>query len=99
MIKLETVSTPSGKVQRRKALIVSPTLLALPEDQRPSAVLACCSCPAGSWNLDEVGLACHCAVRRYVSWVPKQKMLILCDDREAALAETDPDKGASAAAA
>lgn len=92
MPEYETVKTPFGDLRRRHAPITSPTLLALPETRKPSDVLSCTSCPAGSWNLDESGLACHCAARRYVSWLPTQKMLILCDDREAALTEQEPDE-------
>lgn len=87
MPDFETIKTPVGDLRRRHAPITSPTLLASAETKRPSDVLCCTSCPAGSWYLDEAGLACHCAARRYVSWLPNQKMMILCDDREAALAE------------
>ena len=93
MAEFETITHPFGKVKRRHAPIESPTLLALPEDQQPPRVLGCTSCPAGSWYLDESGLACHCQIRRYVSWQPKQKTIIPCDDREQAL--KDEEDGAS----
>lgn len=94
MPAFESLKMPFGSVRRRHAAITSPTLLALAEDKRPSVVLACVTCPAASWTLDETDLACHCAARRYVSWLPKQKMFILCDDREAAIGELDkPEDG------
>lgn len=77
------------RVQRRKAPITSSTLLAFPEAARPKPELACATCPAGSWYYDGETLACHCAARRYVSWVPSQKPILVCDDREAALADLD----------
>ncbi|WP_374943152.1 hypothetical protein [Sphingomonas sp.] len=85
MPQFETITLPFGKVKRRHAPIKSPTLLALPESERPKPVLGCMTCPAGGWYLDEDALACHCAIRRYVSWLPGQKAIILCDDREQAL--------------
>ena len=85
MAEFETITLPLGRVKRRYAPVKSPTLLALPEEMQPPPVLGCASCPVGSWYLDEDALACHCAVRRYVSWLSKQKAIILCDDREQAL--------------
>lgn len=89
MAEFETISLPFGKVKRRHAPIKSPTLLALSENDRPTPLLGCTTCPDGSWYFDEDGLACHCAVRRYVSWLPKQKAIILCDDREQALKDEE----------
>lgn len=89
MAEFETITLTFGKVKRRYAPIKSPTLLALPEDERPTPLLGCTTCPAGSWYLDEAGLACHCEIRRYVSWRPKQKAIILCDDREQALEDEE----------
>lgn len=93
MPQFESMKFPFGSVRRRHAPVVSPTLLALPESVRPPAILACGTCPAGSWYQDEERLACHCAARRYVSWLPEQKAIALCDDREAALAERDSEDG------
>jgi len=89
MPQLETLTFPFGKAKRRHAPIISPTLLALPQAARPAPLLACTTCPAGSWYHDEERLACHCTARRYVSWLQNQKMIALCDDREAALIEQD----------
>ena len=89
MAEFETITLPFGKVRRRYAPVESPTLLALPDKLKPPPVLGCASCPAGSWYMDEDTLACHCAVRRYVSWLPKQKAIILCDDREQALKDEE----------
>lgn len=85
--RFETVKLPFGPAKRRHAPITSPTLLAMPEAARPTPVLGCTTCPAGSWYHDGDMLACHCAARRYVSWLPSQKIIALCDDRETALAE------------
>lgn len=89
MPKFETVHFPFGKVERRCAPIVSPTLLALPESVRPAAICGCMTCPAASWYHDEERLACHCRARHYVSWLSGQKVIPLCDERETALAEKD----------
>jgi len=90
MIEYETLTFGPAKVRRIHAPITSPTLLALADAARPAPLLACTSCPDGSWNLDEDNrLACHCAARRYVSWATNQKMIAMCDDREAALTEQD----------
>lgn len=89
MPQFEILTLSFGKVKRRHAPVVSPTLLALPETLRPEPGLACCSCPAGSWYHDEERLACHCVARRYVSWLKGQKLIALCDDREAALIELE----------
>ena len=57
---------------------------------RPKPVVACAACPNGSWSLNEkLRLTCQCAARRYVSWTSTTDGLILCDDREAALAENE----------
>ena len=93
MPKFESVTFPFGSARRRHAPIVSPTLLALLESVGPTPVLACLTCPAGGWYHDEERLACHCAARRYVSWLPEQKPITLCDGREAALAEQDAEDG------
>ena len=91
MLEYETLTFGLAKVKRIHAPITSPTLLALPEAARPAPLLSCTSCPVGSWYLDEKErLACHCAARRYVSWMTNQKMIALCDDREAALMELVP---------
>lgn len=90
MPEFETLTFPFGEAERRHAPITSPTLLALPEAARPDPLLACATCPAGSWYHDEERLACHCAARRYISWIEGQKMIALCDDREAALMEQQP---------
>ncbi|RYY28392.1 MAG: hypothetical protein EOP62_04150 [Sphingomonadales bacterium] len=87
MLLFETVHLPIGDVKRYHAPVSSPTLLALPDTARPEDALACASCPAASWNYIEDHLTCHCAARRYVSWLPKQQIILLCDDREAALEE------------
>ncbi len=90
MADFETFRLSCGSVKRRRAPVVSPTLLALPEAVRPAPILACTTCPAGSWYHDDgEQLACHCAARRYVSWASQQRLLILCDDREAALKEQE----------
>ena len=94
MPTFEALDTPLGHVRRRSAPVISPTLLAVADDKRPNIILSCTTCPAASWTLDETQLACHCATRRYVSWLPQQKMIVLCDDREAALAELDQTDGA-----
>jgi hypothetical protein len=85
----ETMTFPFGDVRRRHAPIKSPTLLTLPESERPDSILACATCPAGRWYHDEDRLACHCRERRYVSWLPEQKAMVLCDDREQVLADLD----------
>lgn len=85
----ESMTFPFGKVRRRHAPIKSPTLLALPASARPDAILGCLTCPAASWNHDQDRLACHCRAHRYISWLPVQKAIVLCDEREAALAEAD----------
>jgi hypothetical protein len=90
MDQFEVLTFTFGTVRRRHASIASPTLLALPEAARPASLLACASCPAGSWYHDEERLACHCAARRYVSWLKGQRMIALCDDREVALMEQEP---------
>lgn len=90
MSQFEILTFAFGEAKRRQAPITSPTLLALPEAARPAPLLACATCPAGSWYHDEERLACHCAARRYVSWLKGQKMIALCDDREAALVEQAP---------
>ena len=92
MPEYESLKFPFGSVRRRHAPITSPTLLALPESARPAPIAACASCPAGSWYHHEERLACHCAVRRYVSWLLNQKAIVLCDEREAALAELDHEQ-------
>ena len=92
MPEFESIKFPFGSVRRRRAPITSPTLLALPDSARPVPILACATCPAGSWYHDEEHLACHCAARRYVSWLPKQKAITLCDDRETALAEQEANR-------
>ncbi len=85
----ETMTFPFGEVKRRHAPITSPTLLALPEAERPDTIVACTTCPAGRWYHYEDHLACHCRERRYVSWLPKQSPMVLCDDREQILADLD----------
>lgn len=85
--EFETLNFPFGPARRRHAPIKSPTLLALPAESRPAPILACATCPVASWYHDERHLACHCSARRYVSWLPKQAAIALCDDREAALLE------------
>jgi len=89
MPQFETLQFSFGPAMRRQASVTSSTLLALPESSRPEPILACATCPAGSWYHDGEQLACHCAARRYVSWLPRQKAIALCDDRETALAERD----------
>ncbi len=92
MPQFETITLPFGQVRRRHAPIKSSTLLALPENKLPPAALACATCPDGSWYMVEDALACYCAARHYVSWLLKQKAIILCDDRERALGdEADQD--------
>lgn len=88
-IVYETMTFSFGEVRRRHAPITSPTLLTLPESKRPDPIAACPSCPAGKWSHDEERLACHCRERRYVSWMPTQSPLVLCDDREQVLADLD----------
>lgn len=83
----ETMTFPFGDVRRRHAPLKSPTLLTLPETVRPDTILACTTCPASSWYHDEAGLVCYCKERRYVSWLPEQKAIVLCDDREQMLME------------
>ncbi|MES2095300.1 MAG: hypothetical protein V4459_00930 [Pseudomonadota bacterium] len=86
----ETMTFAFGDVKRHHAPIKSPTLLTLPETERPDTILACTTCPAGRWYFDEDHhLACHCRERRYVSWRAKQKAIVLCDDREELLEELD----------
>lgn len=86
----ETVNSPGGALPRRHAPITSAILLALPEGQRPKPVVACVTCPNGSWSLSEkLRLTCLCAARRYMAWTPTTDGLIMCDDREAALAAQD----------
>lgn len=99
MLLYETVHLPIGDVKRFHASIISPTLLAVPEKTQPEEGIACTTCPNGSWNLIEDHLSCYCAVRRYVSWLPKQKPMFLCDDREAALKEEDAARSDVAQAA
>lgn len=90
MAKMENLKTPDGALPRRSAPITSPLLLSLPETKRPKPVVACVTCPNGSWSLSEKArLTCLCAARRYMAWTPTTDGLILCDDREAALAEQD----------
>ena len=90
MAKMENLTTATGSLPRRKGPITSPILLALPADQRPRPVVACTTCPNGSWSLSEKRrLTCLCAARRYMAWTPTTDGLILCDDREAALAEQE----------
>ena len=90
MANMENLTTTAGPLPRRKAPIISPILLAIPEDQRPKPVVACATCPNGSWSISEkLRLTCLCAARRYMAWTPTTDGLIMCDDREAALAEQD----------
>ena len=90
MTEMENLTTATGSLPRRHAPITSPVLLALSEDQRPNAVVACVACPNGSWSLSEkLRLTCLCAARRYMSWTPTIDGLIMCDDREVALAELE----------
>lgn len=90
MAKMESLTTADGSLRRRHAPITSAILLALSEAQRPKPVIACTSCPNGSWSLSEkLRLTCLCAARRYMAWTPTTDGLIMCDDREAALAEQD----------
>ena len=88
MDKTETLNTSAGPLTRRKAPITSAVLLALRADQRPKPVVACPTCPNGTWSLSEkLVLTCLCAARRYVAWTPTTDGLVMCDDRELALAE------------
>ena len=88
MPEFEFIKFPFGDVKRRVAEVKSPTLLATPQDALPPAV-ACATCPSGSWYYTDEQLACHCKARHYVSWKQKSKGVLVCDDREAALAEID----------
>ena len=90
MAEIENVTTPNGALPRRHAPVTSAILLALPESQRPKPVIACMTCPDGSWSISEkLRLTCLCAARRYMAWTPTTDGLIMCDDREAALAERE----------
>jgi hypothetical protein len=90
MAKMEYLKTEIGSLPRRSAPITSPILLSLTQEQRPNTVVACTTCPNGSWSLSEqLCLTCLCAARRYTAWTPSTDGLILCDDREATLAEQD----------
>lgn len=90
MATKETVTTPGGALPRHRAPVTSAILLALPEGQRPKPVVACVTCPNGSWSLSEkLRLTCLCAARRYMAWTPTTDGLIMCDDRETALAEQE----------
>lgn len=85
--EFETLDFPFGPAKRRYAPITSPTLLTLPEALRPKPIVGCTTCPDASWYHDETSLKCHCKAHRYVSWLPRQAAVALCDEREAALLE------------
>ena len=66
---------------------ISPTILAIPEKDRPDVSPACETCPAAMWFKTTQKLKCFCQRMHTVVWQTGMEELpiLLCDGREMAL--------------